>query len=211
MGLSDKEVTESKKKYGTNHITVTKNNTFIKLLLESFADPIIKILLIALSIKIVFLFKDFDWYETVGILIAILLASFISTISEYGSEQAFNRLQEESNSINCRVIRNGVLKNININDIVVGDLVDLSSGDKIPADGKIINGKLIVDESSLSGEAKEVNKIINTLVYRGSVVYSGHAKMKVTSVGKNTIYGKISQELQEKVPDSPLKIRLNGF
>ena len=208
MGLNDKEVEESRKKNGTNFINVTKRNTFIKLLLESFADPIIKILLIALAFKIILLFKSFDWYETIGILIAIFLASFISTLSEYGSEQAFNRLQEESNSINCKVIRNGILKNININDIVVGDLVDLSSGDRIPADGKIIQGSIAVDESSLTGETKEVNKSLNSSVYRGSVVYSGNSLMKVTSVGINTIYGKISQELQEKVPDSPLKVRL---
>ena len=211
MGLSDKEVEESRKEYGTNYINVTKKNTFLKLLLESFADPIIKILLIALSLKIVLLFKSFDWYETIGILIAIFLASFISTLSEYGSEQAFNRLQEESDNINCKVIRNGILKNININDIVVGDLVDLSSGDKIPADGTIIQGSLAVDESSLTGETKEINKSFNAPVYRGSVVYSGNALMKITSVGKNTIYGKISIELQEKVPDSPLKIRLTAL
>ena len=210
MGLSDKEVIESQKKYGTNKITVLKKNTFAKLLLESFADPIIKILLIALSIKIVFLFKSFDWYETIGILIAILLASFISSLSEYGSEQAFNRLQEQTINIKCRVIRNGVLKDISINDIVVGDLVDLASGDKIPADGIIVNGYLTVDESSLTGESKEVEKSLekDKKLYRGSVVYSGHAKMLVKLVGKNTIYGKISQELQERVPDSPLKIRL---
>ena len=78
MGLNDKEVLELRKKYGSNEITRKKSNTFFKILLESLSDPIIKILLIALSIKIVFLFKNFDWYETLGIVIAIFLASFIS-------------------------------------------------------------------------------------------------------------------------------------
>ena len=94
-GLTTKEVIESKKKYGTNIIAAKKNNSFIKLLLESLGDPIIKILIIALGIKIVFLLKDFDWYETIGIVIAIFIASFISSISEYGSEKAFIKLQEE--------------------------------------------------------------------------------------------------------------------
>ena len=83
-GLTDKEVIENRKKFGSNEIRQSKTNSFFSLLIESLGDPIIKILLIALAIKIVFLFKDFDWYETLGILIAIFLASFISSISEYG-------------------------------------------------------------------------------------------------------------------------------
>ena len=98
-GLNNNEVLNSRKKYGTNSITKTKKNSFLKLLLESLADPIIRILLIALAIKVLFLFKSFDIYETIGILIAVFLASFISSISEYGSEEAFNRLQEESSKI----------------------------------------------------------------------------------------------------------------
>ena len=85
-GLNNKEVIASRKKHGTNQITGIKNDTFWKLLLESLGDPIIRILLIALGIKTVFLIKDFDWYETVGIVIAIIIASFISAISEYGKK-----------------------------------------------------------------------------------------------------------------------------
>ena len=91
-GLTDKEVLSNKNKYGSNAITNTKKNSFISLLIESLGDPIIRILLIALGIKTIFLIKDFDWYETVGIVIAIFLASFISSISEYGSEKAFEKL-----------------------------------------------------------------------------------------------------------------------
>ena len=95
-GLTTKEVIESRKKYGTNQINSKEKNSFIKLFIETLGDPIIKILLIALAIKTIFLFKDFDWFETIGIVIAIFVASLISTISEYGSEAAFERLQEES-------------------------------------------------------------------------------------------------------------------
>ena len=211
MGLSDNEVAKQKAKYGTNELTKVKKNTFLKLLLESFADPIIKILLIALAIKVIVLFRHFDWFETIGILIAIFLASFISTISEYGSEQAFNRLQSDAIKGKVKVIRNGKVTEIPTGDVVVGDVVILNSGDKIPADGKIISGKLSVDESSLNGETKEAKKTINSSVYRGSVVYNGEAKMQVDLVGDQTIMGKISQELQEEIPESPLRLKLRGL
>ena len=84
-GLSKKEVEINREKYGKNILTRMKKDSFIKKLFITFSDPIIKILLIALALKVVFLFKNFDWYETIGIVIAILLASLISTISEYGS------------------------------------------------------------------------------------------------------------------------------
>lgn len=210
-GLTKKEVEESINKYGTNKLIEIKENSFFKLLLESLGDPIIKILLIALAIKVVFLIKSFDWYETVGIVIAIFLASFISTISEYGSEKAFKRLQEEASLIKCRVKRDNKVIEVGIEDIVVGDIVLISSGDKIPADGILIEGNLGVDESSLNGESKEKYKIINDKLYRGSIVVNGMGTMLVKSVGKNTFYGRLAIEIQEKEPESPLKIRLRGL
>ena len=219
MGLNDTEVVKSRSEHGTNEITKVKKNTFVRLLLESLGDPIIKILLMALAIKVIVLFRNFDWYETIGILIAILLASFISSISEYGSEQAFNRLQEESSKTMARVKRNGTIIEIPISEIVVGDIVILSSGDKVPADGYLVKGNLALDESALNGEAKEAKKTScyggnvqdNHKVYRGSVVYSGEAEAKITLVGDNTIIGKISQELQEEIPESPLRLKLRGL
>ncbi len=218
-GLTDKQVLEKRKKYGTNEIKKGKTNSFMSLLIESLADPIIKILLIALAIKIVFLFRDFDWYETLGILIAIFLASFISTISEYGSEKAFNRLQEESSKLKCNVKRNNKITQINTSMVVKDDIVLLQQGDKVPADGIIIQGKVSVDESSLNGESKEVYKEMQTgekttsknRLYKGTVIYSGVATMLVTEVGENTFYGKIASELTIKTGESPLKIRLRSL
>ncbi len=218
-GLTNNEVLKQRKKYGTNSITKIKKNSFFKLFLESLADPIIRILLIALAIKVLFLFKDFDIYETIGILVAVFLASFISSISEYGSEAAFNRLQEESSKIKAKVYRSGKLKEVYIDEIVVGDYISLLNGDKIPADGYLINGNLKVDESSLNGENKEIKKTAlisgnpnsHNKVFRGSVVYSGEATMIVSEVGDKTIYGKIAKELQEVEPPSPLKLRLRGL
>ena len=207
-GLMNKEVIEHRKKYGSNKITKEKKKGMIKLFLESLGDPIIKILLIALGIKTMFLFHDFDWFETLGIVIAILIASLISTISEYGSEAAFKRLQLESSKLKCKVKRNNQIQEISIDEIVVGDLVLLQTGDKIPADGIIKSGSVLVDESSMNGETKEKEKQVGDKLLRGTVIYAEEAYMEVTEVGNKTLYGKMSQELQETGQDSPLKIRL---
>ena len=189
------------------------------MLLESLGDPIIKILLIALAIKIVFLFQDFDFYETIGIFIAVFLATFISTISEYGSEKAFEKLGSEASHINVRVKRSGVVTVINISEVVVGDIVLLESGDLIPADGILLEGNISVDESILNGESKETKKSPSILksdtktnkLYRGTTVYSGYGLMQVTSVGLNTMYGNLALELHENEPISPLKNRLTDL
>ena len=157
-GLTDEEVIINRKKYGTNELTKIKQKTFFRIFLESLGDPIIKILLIALGIKILFIFSKYDWYETIGIAIAVMLASFISTISEYGSEAAFKRLQEDAAKIKVKVFRNNKLQEIIINDIVVGDIVKLTTGDGVPADGILISGSLSCNESSLTGESKDIKK-----------------------------------------------------
>ncbi len=210
-GLNNKEVIASRKKHGTNQITGIKNDTFWKLLLESLGDPIIRILLIALGIKTVFLIKDFDWYETVGIVIAIIIASFISAISEYGSSKAFERLQEDASKIKCRVRRDGDIVEVFIDEVVVQDILILTTGDKIGADGIIVDGNLEIDESSMNGEAASVRKRKNDSVYRGCVIYNGYAEALVTKVGNETYYGKMVQELGEATGTSPLKERLNGL
>ena len=208
-GLSDKEVSESRKKYGSNRLDIKKRNTFLKLIIESLNDPIIKILLIALGIKIIFLFKDSNVFETLGIAIAVFLASFISAISEYGSEKEFEKLSKSNSSIKVKVIRNYKKEIINIEDVVVGDIVILSSGDRIPADGKIIEGSIYIDESPLTGETDEKHKTVNDNVYMGCVISNKNAIMVVNNVGEKTYYGKIANQIQEKTIPSPLKIRLS--
>ena len=219
-GLSSKEVIDSRQKYGKNVISGKQSDSFFRLFIESLGDPIIKILLIALGIKVVFLFKSFDWYETVGIVIAIFIASFISTISEYGSEKAFLKMQEEASRLKCRVKRDNSVLVINIDDVVVGDVVLLETGDKIPADGILIQGDFSLDESSINGEAREIYKSSTdnlknftdkNFVYRGTVVYSGVGSMLVTKVGNDTFYGKVLGDLLEKQPESPLKLRLRDL
>lgn len=219
-GLKDEEVIESRHKYGNNCISGKNENTFFSLFIETLGDPIIKILLIALAIKTIFLFKDFDYFETIGIVVAIVVASIISAVSEYGSSKAFARMQEESSRIKIKVKRNGDAKEIPIDDVVVGDIIILTSGDRVAADGIIIRGKLSVDESSLNGESKESykeeTKSINNpsesnKVYRGTTISEGYAEAVVTLVGMNTLYGKMAKSLTEKEEESPLKARLNNL
>ena len=219
-GLSNEEVKESRKKYGNNSISGKNKNTFFRLFIETLGDPIIKILLLALAIKTIFLFKDFDYFETIGIVMAILIASLISAISEYGSNKAFQSMQEESSKINVKVRRNRNVTEVPIDDIVVGDIIILASGDRVSADGILVKGKLSVDESSLNGETKEAYKECtsnievasdNNKVYRGSTIYDGHAEVLVTKVGMETLYGKMAKVLIEEEDISPLKLRLTNL
>lgn len=207
-GLTYEEVNESRKKYGTNKITNKKKNTILNMIIESLNDPIVKILLIALGIKVLLIFNRTDLYETIGIAIAIFLSSFISVISEYGSEKAFDKLNEENNSIDVKVIRNYQKEIINIEEVVVGDLLILEQGDKVPADSIIIDGELYIDESLLTGESKEKYKSINDNIYMGSTITENIAIAKVINIGDETFYGKIASDIQQDTNDSPLKIKL---
>jgi calcium-translocating P-type ATPase len=209
LGLTDEQAIKSREKYGSNAISEKKKNSLLKLFIESLGDPIIRILLIALCLKTLFLISSFDWYETVGIVIAILMASLVSTLSEYGSEASFKKLQEEASRMQCKVYRNKKLKQIFVGEVVCQDVILLQSGDKVPADGILVSGTINVDESALNGESKEILKDKeNNKLFRGSIVCSGECKMLVTAVGDNTIYGNIALGLQEGQRESPLKLKL---
>lgn len=210
-GLTSAEVLENRKKYGSNKLGSYKKETIWQFFMRSLSDPIIKILLIALGIKIILFLDNFDFFETMGIAIAILLASLISTLSEYGSEKAFESLMEEASKLKCNVIRNGKIEAIFADEIVKGDLVSLDSGDAIPADGIIIEGALSVSEASINGETEPKIKEKGASLYRGTMVVSESAIMEVTACGESTVYGKIADELKIKKDDTPLKIRLRDL
>lgn len=227
LGLTEEEVKQARNKYGENRISRKKKKGFLLSFLESFGDPMIKILLIALVINVIFLVHQSSWFETLGIAIAILLATFVSTLSEYGSESAFEKLQEEAACIECRVYRTNGLKQIPIHEIVIGDIVQLQSGDRVPADGMILSGTLDVDQSSLNGESKEVTKhpqslsaqgrsakdsFLNpALLFSGTIVCGGEGLMQVTAIGDHTYYGRIGVEIQEETRESPLRVRLRDL
>lgn len=234
FGLTDKEVAESKTKYGDNSMTEQAHESFGDKLKGNLGDPMIKILIVALLINVVLSVLGYvgvikegapEWFEPLGIFIAICLATLVSTFSEYRNENAFQKLQEEASRIMVKTYRNGVISEVPINDIVVGDAILLQSGDKIPADGIIIDGDIKVDQSVLNGESREAKKRAipegwtdtdeNTnfdseyKVYRGAVVCSGNATMQVTVVGDKSVYGKIASELQtDDDRETPLKVKL---
>lgn len=219
-GLTEREVLISREKFGDNVLRSEHGNHFFRELLASFGDPIIQILLAALAVNVIFLFRTADWFETLGIAAAIAIATFVSALSERGSEMAFRQMQEEAAQIFCRVRRSGATVSVPLSEIVVGDLVLLQSGEKIPADGVLISGKLAVDQSALNGEGKEKEKYADDSLdrvgelsdshslFRGTVVCSGEGVLRVTAVGVGTFYGSAARELQAETRESPMKIRL---
>ena len=217
-GLTSDEVSISRSKHGTNQMTPPRRKSFFSHFFANMNDPVIRVLLIALGSNIFFVFRTSDWVETVGIGISVFLATFISTLSEYGSENAFSKLREESEIYLCRVRRDNLVKEIPIDEIVVGDIVLLSPGDKIPADGFLTNGNLQVDQSAMTGETREVAKMPRKrdkldpsspcALLRECTVVSGEGEMEVAVVGDKTFIGEISREITLDTRQSPLKLRL---
>ncbi len=223
-GLSSQEAEAARKRHGSNGLTTQPRQRFLIKYLQSFGDPIIRILLIALGINLVFLVGNhFSLYEPVGIAIAILIATLISTLSEYSNEAAFSKLQEDAARTACQVYRDGVIGEIPVDEVVVGDVVRLQAGDKVPADGRVLSGALDVDQSALNGESKEAHKeaaktqatappadfLAKDQLFRGTVVTAGEGLMQVQTVGDGTYYGKISKELQQETRESPMQVRLS--
>ncbi len=228
LGLTLKEVENSRKQHGSNLLTVRPGRSFWRQFLSNLGDPIIRILLGALVLNLLFAFQGgTDWVETVGIALAVFLATLISTLSEYGSEKAFARLSEVSDQISCRVLRrddptsSACPCQIPISDIVVGDAILLEAGDMIPADGFLINGQLRVDQSAMTGESREIEKKASgrssgdmspenpSVLLRGCTVLSGQGIMQASAIGDKTFMGQISAEVQEDTRESPLKHRLS--
>ncbi|MBQ9781204.1 MAG: calcium-translocating P-type ATPase, PMCA-type [Clostridia bacterium] len=227
--LSLREVEESRKQYGSNHLSVKPPKSFLKQFLSNLGDPIIRILLVALGLNLIFAFQGgTDWPETIGIALAVFLATLISTLSEYGSERAFARLSEECSKTSSRVMRRmgetgeSVICQIPHGDVVVNDVVLLEAGEMIPADGELISGNLRVDQSAMTGESREIKKHPALLkdaptpdhpaaLFRGCTVLSGQGTMKVKTVGDKTFLGQISAEVQEDTRESPLKRRLSDL
>ena len=211
IGLTGEEAAQSLKKYGNNALSKPPQQTFFNKLLDNFQDPIIRILIVALLINMGFVYMGHaDWLETAGIFVAIILATFISTWSEYSNENAFQRLQEEASRITCKVWRDGQPLELRIDDIVVGDAVQLESGDKVPVDGVLLDGSLKLDQAALNGESEEAGKkpaapdffwggetdFLNPYcLYRGSVVLEGQGLMRAEKIGDASVYGQLIQEL----------------
>ncbi len=231
-GLTDEQVKLSADKYGKNSFTVQKKKSFFKSFLENLSDPIIRVLIGAMFINILFTYKNINYVEIVGIGITVFIAAFVSTVSEYSSNAAYEKLFCEMNDVSYRIRRGGNTKSIPIGKIVKYDIVELSQGEIIPADGFLIEGTLECDQAPLTGESapvakKSINvtKLTDTYIEnfdncrtdninflsRGCAVISGEGSMAVSAVGDNTMYGSIGSEIQNENSDSPLKDRLTSL
>lgn len=226
-GLSDKEVLESRQKYGSNLIPDSEPTTFWAEFKETFGDPMIRILLAIAALMIVMcIFGYADIYEPIGTIVAILIVAFVSAKTGVASDTKYRQLKDSTKKDQCKVYRNGVITVIDMDDVVVGDKVLLQSGDKIPADGILVWGSIKVDNSALNGEAEECPKVAadesyklsdeitgDTFVdkhslFRGAVLFDGEGVLDVQKVGLSTMMGKMAEEMQEDEPDSPLKVKL---
>ena len=147
-GLTSAEVEESRRKNGSNMLTQIPPDPLWKKILEGFTDPMIIILLVALVIELIlWLCGKADWYEPVGIFVAIIIANGVASVSESKQEGRASALKEEEEAKEtAKVIRDGKLQQIHVSELVTGDLVFLQSGDKLGADGEIVEGEIKVDQ-----------------------------------------------------------------
>ncbi len=217
-GLSRDEVAASRARHGENALAKEKTKGFFRKFLENLNDPIIKILIIALVIEVVFTLGNVNFFEIFGIILAILIATTVSTASEFGSERAFERMQRDATGAPVRVLRGGEVDEIPAAELVVGDIVYIRAGERVPADSTVISGKLAVDQSALNGESREVAKqpssdtgwdlSAKNKIFSGTVAVSGDAVAEVGRVGNDTYYGMVAKDVQTETRESPLKLRL---
>ena len=223
-GLTSQQVEESRRKYGANTLTESPPDPLWKKILEGFKDPMLMILMVALVVQVaLFFLGQAEWFEPVGILIAILVANGVASVSENKQEGKASALKaEEEAKETAKVIRDGRLSEIHVSEVVVGDIVFLQAGDKIPADGVIASGEIKVDQAALNGETEEAEKtapsggetydikdLLNRFyAYRGTVVCGGEAHMEVKVVGDKTLFGELALEVQEDTRETPLQVKL---
>ncbi|MFK1926837.1 calcium-translocating P-type ATPase, PMCA-type [Bacteroides fragilis] len=221
LGLTDQEVLQSREKYGANLLTPPKRPSLLKLYLEKFEDPVVRVLLIAAVFSLIISVIENEYAETIGIIAAILLATGIGFYFEYDANKKFDLLNAVTEETLVKVIRNGRIQEIPRKDVVVGDIVVLETGEEIPADGELIEAiSLQVNESNLTGEPV-INKTIieadfdeeatyaSKLVMRGTTVVDGHGSMKVLRVGDATEIGKVARQSTEQTTEpTPLNIQL---
>ncbi len=225
-GLNDPEIKKRQEKYGSNRLTKKKRLGFLKQFFNNLNDPIIRILFGALVINAIVSLGKINIPETIGIGAAITIATLVSTISEYSSSLAFEKLCSSSENTVYSVRRNGIIQNIAVDEITVGDIILLSGGQKIPADGYIIDGEVFCNQSHLTGESVEQKKSacnINSFIannftpdtndkakiFSGSIICSGYCEMVVVKIGNETLIGKLAEDLQDTNRPSPLKKRLS--
>lgn len=226
-GLNDQQVRQSREKYGNNVIPDSEPTTFWAEFKETFSDPMIKILLFIAGLMVIMFFLGYaEIYEPIGTVVAVLIVAFVTAKTGVASDTKYRELKNSTKKDVCKVYRNSMVTVIEVDDVVVGDKVLLQSGDKIPADGILVEGDLRVDNSALNGEAEECKKFATDIstemadnitgdtfvdkhsLFRGAVVFDGTGILDVRKVGLKTMMGKMAEEMQEDEVDSPLKVKL---
>lgn len=226
-GLSDEQVIKSREQYGKNEIEEAAPETFLQKVIGSLNDPMLILLLgIATFMLILSFLGHAEWYESVGTYIAVALVAIISAKTEMSSDAKYRELKESTKAEPIKVYRNGVLTVVDIAEIVVGDIVVIQNGDKVPADGILLQGDLRVNNSSLNGETEECKKFAcaedftfpetvngDTLVdkhcmFKGTTIYNGEGIMQVARVGMKTMMGEMAADMADEDVESPLKVKL---
>ncbi len=223
-GLNEQQIEQSREKHGNNTLTPPKRTSLWKLYIEKYKDPIIQILLVAAVISLVLSIIENNFIETIGIFIAIFLATTIGFVFERDAAKKFGILTAIGEEQPVKAKRNGKVVEVARKDIVVGDIILLETGDEIPADGQLIKAtNLQIDESSLTGEPitekypsdnsikiTEENTYSADFVLRGTMVMSGNGIFKATAVGDKTEIGKVARSSAETTAiKTPLAIQLD--
>jgi Ca2+-transporting ATPase len=220
-GLTDAQVSESRDRYGENVLTPPKKTSLWKLYLEKYNDPIIKILLVAACVSLLLAFIENDFIETIGIFIAIVLATTVGFWFERDAAKKFELLTAMNDEQLVKVRRNGMVQEIKRKEVVVGDIVLLQVGDEVPADAELLMAvNLQVDESSLTGEplaTKSADALDEgegayaaNVLLRSSLVMNGHGEAVVVKVGDETEIGKVATKSVESTDvKTPLDTQLD--
>eukprot|EP00252_Welwitschia_mirabilis_P022523 TRINITY_DN6111_c0_g1_i1.p1 TRINITY_DN6111_c0_g1~~TRINITY_DN6111_c0_g1_i1.p1 ORF type:complete len:1037 (-),score=213.98 TRINITY_DN6111_c0_g1_i1:60-3170(-) len=216
--VADEESLKKRQKlYGVNKFTEKPPRGFWMFVWEALQDMTLMILGVCAAVSLLVGICTEGWpkgaYDGLGIVMSILLVVFVTAISDYRQSLQFKDLDKEKKKISIQVTRNGCRQKLSIYDLVVGDLVHLSIGDQVPADGLFVSGfSLLINESSLTGESEPVN--VNRdkpFLLSGTKVQDGCGKMLVTTVGMRTEWGKLMATLSEGGEDeTPLQVKLNG-
>ncbi|KAK4749877.1 hypothetical protein SAY87_027326 [Trapa incisa] len=216
-GISTPTIPTRQKIYGLNKFTEKPGRKFLMFVWEALHDSTLVILMISAAVSTGVGIATEGWpsgvYDGLGILLSIFLVVTVTAISDYRQSLQFRDLDREKRKIFVHVTRDGHGEKVSIYDLVVGDIVHLSIGDQVPADGIFISGySLLIDESSLSGESEPVDVYDQKpFLFSGTKVKDGSGKLLVTTVGMKTEWGKLMETLSEGGEDeTPLQVKLNG-
>lgn len=225
-GLTTAEAEASRRIHGANVLPEPARLTFGQAFLETFRDPMIRILLVMVALMVTMYFVGYaEIYEPVGTIVTVLIVATVTARTSLTSDDEYHALRARTAKDRAKLRRDGGLHVLPVDEIVVGDLVILQGGDKIPADGVLISGDLRVSNAALNGETEECHKradaaavfpekttgdtfVDGTTLFRGSVVFDGEGILQVCRVGTATMMGQMASEMQAREPASPLQVKL---